>query len=50
MSTILQTGKGKKQSLDDNSFQALVDDYISKWGDSYDIKDLYLLVMHLVYS
>jgi len=39
MNTLLQTCKGKKQSLDDNSLQVLVDDYIHRWGDSYDIED-----------
>ena len=39
MSTILQTCKGKKQSLDDNSLQVLVDDYIGEWGKSYADED-----------
>ncbi len=41
MNTILQTCKDKKQSLDDNSLHVLVDDYIRRWGNSYDIEDLW---------
>jgi len=39
MNTVLQNCKGQKQPLDENSLQLLVDEYIHRWGDSYEIED-----------
>jgi len=39
MNTALQNCKGQKQPLDENSLQLLVDEYIHRWGDSYELED-----------
>jgi len=39
MNTVLQNCKGQKQPPDENSLQLLVDEYIHRWGDSYEIED-----------
>lgn len=39
MNTVLQSCKGKRQSLDNSSLQLLVCEYLHQWGDSYEIED-----------
>ncbi|NJN76608.1 MAG: hypothetical protein HC796_11035 [Synechococcaceae cyanobacterium RL_1_2] len=39
MNTVPQNCKSKRQTLDKNTLQSLVDEYFHTWGDSYKIED-----------